>query len=139
MATYSSKPATAHLTQIFQLMSWEVHMRIFCEHQQTLIRDASQLEGRYAKSKNIPNIQKHPQNSKCQKSDIHQVLHGGPPNTSGHGTKFSHLGFVHTYICHQQLLVLNCKEYCFMLGNFWISMYHKQHVNTKEKFTKTFK
>jgi hypothetical protein len=44
MATYSSKPAMAHLTQIFQLMSWEVHMRIFCEQQQTLIRDASQLE-----------------------------------------------------------------------------------------------
>jgi hypothetical protein len=44
MATYFSKPAMAHLTQIFQLMSWEVHMRIFCEQQQTLIRDASQLE-----------------------------------------------------------------------------------------------
>jgi len=56
MTTYSSKPAMAHLTQIFQLMSWEVHVRIFCEHQKTLIRDASQLEGRCAKYKNIPNI-----------------------------------------------------------------------------------
>lgn len=56
MTTYSSKPAMAHLTQIFQLMSWKVHMRIFCEHQKTLIRDTSQLEGRCAKYKNIPNI-----------------------------------------------------------------------------------
>jgi len=56
MTTYSSKPAMAHLTQIFQLMSWEVHVRIFCEHQKILIRDATQLVRRCAKYKNIPNF-----------------------------------------------------------------------------------
>lgn len=49
--------------------------------------------------KQLPNIYKPLQNSRCQSSDVKQVLYQGPKNIRRRHTKFSYLGDMMPGIC----------------------------------------